>query len=52
MSNPSSPTLDKVVENIVEEVLREKAKQPRNQETALKKVREENEEVEVEVGEE
>ena len=51
MPNPSSPTIDKVVENIMEEILRERAKQPRNQEIATEEVREENEEVKVEAGE-
>ena len=51
MSSPSFPTLDEVVENIMEEVLREEAKQLENQETAPEELREENEEVEVEGGE-
>ena len=51
MSSPSSPNLDEVVENITEEILRERAEQLENQETASKEVREENEEVEVEAGE-
>ena len=51
MSNPSSPTLNEVVENIVEEVLRERVKQQENQETAPKEVGEKNEEeIEVEAG--
>ena len=44
MSYPNSPNLNKVVENIVEEVLWERAKQQENQEIAPKK------EIEVEVG--
>ena len=51
MSNPSSPTLDEVVENIMEEVLRERAKQPGNQKTAPEELREENKEVEIEAEE-
>ena len=47
MSRPNSPTIDEVIGNIVEEVLRERAGQPENQETDLEKVREQNEEVEV-----
>ena len=44
MSSSSSPTLDKVVENIMEEVLRDIAKQLENQENApAEEVREENE---------
>ena len=35
----------------MEEVLRDRAEQPENQETTLEEVREENEEVEVEAGE-
>ena len=48
MSNPSSPNLDKVLDNIAEEVLRERVEQE-NQETSLEKVREEIE-IEVEAG--
>ena len=40
MSNPSSPTINKVIENVVEEVLRERADEG-NQETALEVVPEE-----------
>ena len=44
MSSPSSPTLDKVVDNIMEEVLRDIAKQLENQENSpAEEVREENE---------
>ena len=35
MSNPSSPTLNKVIEKIIEEVQGERAEQPKNQETTL-----------------
>ena len=49
MSNPSSPTLDEVTGNVVEEVMREGAKE-RNQETALEVVPKEIEVV-VEEGE-
>ena len=48
MSKPSSPTLEEMIGNIVEEVLREKAGE-RNQETILEIVPEEME-IEVEVG--
>ena len=48
MSNPSSPTLDEVVGNIIEEGLRERAEQE-NQETVPEEVRQEAEEIEVEV---
>ena len=51
MSSSSSPTIDKVIGKIVEEVLREGAEQPKNQETTPEEVREENEEVEVDAGE-
>ena len=51
MSSPNSPTLGEVIENIVEDVLHEKAEQLENQEIAPKEVREETEEVKVEVGE-
>ena len=37
MLNPSSPTLDKVIGNVVEEVLRERAEEG-NQETTLEVV--------------
>ena len=40
MSNPSSPTLEKVIGNIVEEVMREKAEEG-NQETTIEVVLEE-----------
>ena len=44
MSSPSSPTLDEVVEKIMEDLLRERVEQTKNQETVpTKKVREENE---------
>ena len=50
MLNHSSPTLDEVVGNIIKEVLRERAEYQENQETASKEeVREEAEEIEVEV---
>ena len=49
MSKPSSPTLEEIIGNIVEEVLREKAEE-RNQETILEIVPKEME-IEVEVGE-
>ena len=49
MSNPNSPTLNEVVEYIVEEVLRERAEQE-NQETVPEEVRQENEEIEVKAG--
>ena len=48
MLNPSSSTLDEVVENIVQEVMRERVEQE-NQETALEEVREETE-IEVKAG--
>ena len=48
MSNPSSPTLDEVVENIVKEFLRERAEQE-NREIALEEVREETK-IEIEAG--
>ena len=52
MSSPSSPNLDEVVENIVEEVLKKIAEQPENQEIIpAEEVREETEEVEIEAGE-
>ena len=52
MSSLSSPTIDQVVENIMEEVLRERAEQPENQETGhIEEIKEETEEVEVEAGE-
>ena len=34
MSNPNSPTLDEMIENVVDEVLRERAKEG-SQETAI-----------------
>ena len=40
MLNPSSPTLDEVIENVVEEVMRVRAEEG-NQETTLKVVPEE-----------
>ena len=40
MSNPNSPTLNKVIGNVVEEVLRERVEEG-NQETALEVVPEE-----------
>ena len=46
MLNPGSPTLDKVIENVVEEVLIERAKEG-NQETTLEVVPEKME-IEVE----
>ena len=48
MSNPSSPTVDEVVENIVEEELRERVEQE-NQETSHVEEREETE-IEVDAG--
>ena len=48
MLNPSSPTLDEVVGNIVEEVLRDRVEQE-NQEIVLEEVRQETEENEVKV---
>ena len=48
MSNSSSPTLDEVIGNIIEEVLRERVEEG-NQETTLEVVPEEME-IEVEVG--
>ena len=48
MSNPNSPTIDEVIENFVEEILRERAK-PKNQENATaEEFRQEAEEIEVE----
>ena len=49
MLNPSSPNLDEVIGNVVEEVLRERIKEG-NQETTLKVLPEEME-IEVKVGE-
>ena len=49
MSNPNSPTLDEVIGNVVEEILRERAEEE-SQETAFKVVLEEIEVV-VEKGE-
>ena len=44
MSSPSSPTLDQVIENIIEEVLKERVKQLENYENApIEEVQEENE---------
>ena len=44
MSSPRSPTLDEVVEKIMEDLLKERVEQTKNQETVpAKKVREENE---------
>ena len=52
MSSPSSPTLEEEIENIMENVQKERAKQPENQETVpMEGVREEAEQMEVEVGE-
>ena len=50
MFSPSSPTIDEDIRNIVEEVLKERAKQPENQETALAErvEKETKEEIEVE----
>ena len=51
MSNPSSPTLDKVIEKIMEDVQGERVEKPDNQETTLvEEVREEVEEVEGDSG--
>ena len=48
MSSPNSPTLNEVIENIVEDVLGERAEQTKNQETIpVEEVREQTEEVEV-----
>ena len=48
MSGPSFPILDEVVENILEEVLRERVEQTENQETVpMEEVKEETEEVKV-----
>ena len=49
MSNPSSPTLDEIVENIVEEVLRERAEQQENQKTIPEEVGQGTKEIEVEI---
>ena len=49
MSNPSSPTLDEVIGNVVEEVLRERGEDG-NQETTLEVVLEEME-IEIKAGE-
>ena len=47
MSSPTSPTLNDLIRNIVEDVLRERAKQRKNQETVpMREVGEETEEVE------
>ena len=52
MSSPSSPTLNEVIGNIMEDVLRERAEQPENKETVpSEEVGEETKEVEVESGE-
>ena len=51
MSSPRSPTLDEVIEKIMENVQGERVEQPKNQETVpAKEVREEVEEVEGESG--
>ena len=51
MSSPNSPTLDEVIENIMENAQRERVKQPKNQETvSTEEAREETEEVEGESG--
>ena len=53
MSSPSSPSLEEVIENIMEDVQRERVEQPENQETVpAEGVREEVKEMEVEAGEE
>ena len=49
MLNPNSPTLDKVIGNIVEEVLRERAEQENKETPPMDEVREEME-IEVEAG--
>ena len=47
MSNPNSPTLNEVIEKIMEDVQGERVEQPKNQETTLaNEVREKVEEVE------
>ena len=51
MSNPNSPTLNEVIEKIMEDVQVERVEQPKNQETTLanevrEKVKEKVEEVE------
>ena len=48
MLNPSSPTLEEVVGNISEEILRQRVEHQENLETAIEKVSKENEE-EIEV---
>ena len=51
MSNPYSPTLDEVVEKIMEDDQRERVEQSKNQETVLaEEMREEIKEVEGELG--
>ena len=51
MSIPSSPTLDEVIKNIMENVQRERVEQPENQEIVpTEEVREEVKEVEGELG--
>ena len=48
MSSPNSPTLNEVIENIVEDVLRERVEQPESHENVpAREVREETKEVKV-----
>ena len=52
MSSPSSSTLQEVIENVMENVQRERVEQPENQETVpVEGVREEAKKMEVEAGE-
>ena len=47
MSNPNSPTLNEVIEKVMEEMQRERVEQPKNRETTpTDEVREDVEEVE------
>ena len=51
MSSPNSPTLDKVIKNIMENVQGDRVEQPENQETThAEEVREEDKEMEGDVG--
>ena len=49
MSNPSSPTLDEVVGNFVEEILRDRVEEENQETTPIEEARQETEEIEVEV---
>ena len=51
MSNPNSPTLDELVENIVEEILRERAEEENQKTAPTEEARQEIEVIEIEVEE-